>query len=154
MEIPRRYRVRMRPQAESSRARTGLSGSQDRIGRMSDEVPGKARLDSRQAQVTTVDRYSGDQPAVPIYLVPLDSNNLVEGCIADELLRLLPEVLSRFRRVDAVEPYADFTPVAKDADGVSVHHRDHATTEIVLLGSKENGAVDARCDDEYGSGCS
>jgi hypothetical protein len=154
MVIPRRYRVRLRPQTESSRASTGLGGSQDRIVRMSDELPGEARLDSCHAQVAAVERDSGDQPAEPIYLVSPNSNNPVECGIAHELLRLLPEVLSRFRSVDAVEPYADLTPVPKDADGVSIHHRDHATTEILLSGSKENAAADACCDDEDGSGCS
>jgi hypothetical protein len=44
-------------------------------------------------------------------------------------------------------------PVPKDTDGVSVHHGDHATAELILSGNKEHGPVNARCDDECESGC-
>jgi hypothetical protein len=84
--------------------------------------PGPDLESTSHAHVLPADRYSRDEPAISVDVSNIDCGLFAEREVGGELPRPLTEALALFWTVDALEPNADGTAVAKNGDGVSVGH--------------------------------
>ena len=64
------------------------------------EVPGQPGLHQSETQIFAIDRYSADQPAVPVDVHDFDRYDSIEYLLASEISRDLGERLTRFRTID------------------------------------------------------
>jgi hypothetical protein len=124
----------------------------DRIARVAEEVPRETGFDNRDAEILVISDHSGHEATITIDVFNVNGHHAAEGQIADELLRPLAEILTRFRRVDSVQSYAYFATIAQHADSVPLNYGDDSTAERrACLRGKQRGAVQGNSRDERGS---
>jgi hypothetical protein len=105
--LPRRYRVRLGPQAASGFPGSLLYSEQARIPKILPIDPGHPLADLLYIHIGRANEDAPHHAPVAVYILLLDSNVLAEDHVRKRLFGALAEGLGLLRRIDLSEAYSD-----------------------------------------------